>query len=167
MSMVVIMFAYKKQIKIKNGERSGIMFRPDYMMLSRYDSKRKRFRRRRIIPLSHNQLPEDIADLLTNPGTYTIAWTEDEACILQALLAEMGIDIRTVRIGLITGYLKAHNIPNKSLTQTAQALGVSHHCPRECVQSLEKVKNRFDVLRRVIKFLIQLNDILLIDGIWV
>lgn len=167
MSMVVIMFAYKKQIKIKNGERSGILFRPDYMMLSRYDSKRKRFRRRRIIPLSHNQLPEDIADLLTNPDTYTIAWTDDEITILKTLLNEMGISARNVHTDLVTGFLKAHTIPYKSLTQTAQALGVSHHCPRECVQSLEKVKNRFDVLRRVIKYLIQLNDILLIDGIWV
>ena len=164
--MIVIMFAFKKQITIKNGKRDGVLCRPDYMIISKYNPKTNSFKRRRIIPLRYNQIPQAVADLMTNPQTYVVALTEDELIILKTLLEEMGISTRNLRLGLITNYLKTTGIPYKSLTQTSQALGVGR-CPREGVRSLALVKKRFDCFRRTIRRLIQLNDILLIDGIWI
>lgn len=166
MRLVVVMFAYKKHITIKNGKRDGVLCRPDYMIISKYNVKTKRFQRRRIIPIRYNQLPQAVADLMTNPRTYVVAWTEDELIIVKTLLEEMGISTRNVRLGLFNGYLKTHGIPYNSLTQTSQALGVGR-CPREGVRSLALVKKRFDIFRKIIRRLIQLNELLIIDGIWV
>lgn len=166
MKMIVIMFAFQKKIKIKNGERDGVLCRPDYMIISKYNVKTKRFQRRRIIPIRYNQLPQAVADLMTNPRTYVVAWTEDELIITKTLLEEMGISARSVRLGLITSYLKTHDVPYKSLKQAAQVLGVGR-CPREGVRSLALVKKRFDCFRKIIRRLIQLNELLIIDGILV
>lgn len=162
--MIVIMFAFKKQITIKNGARGGVLCRPDYMIISKYNAKFKRFGRYRIVPIRHAQLPQDIVDLMTNPQTYVVAWTEDELIIVKTLLEEMGISTRRVRLGLITNYLKTNGIPYKSLTQTAQALGIGR-CPREGVRSLALVKKRFDIFRKIIRRLIVINDLVIIDGI--
>lgn len=76
MKMIVIMFAFKKQITIKNGKRGGVLCRPDYMIISKYNAKFKRFGRHRIVSIRHAQLPQDIVDLMTNSQTYVVAWTE-------------------------------------------------------------------------------------------
>ena len=148
----------------KNGKCGGVLCRPDYMIISKYNPKTNSFKRRRIIPLRYTQIPQAVADLMTNPRTYVVAWTEDELIILKTLLEEMGISTRNVRLGLITNYLKTHGMPYKSLTQASQALGIGR-CPREGVRSLALVQKRFDCFRKIIKQLIVINDLVIIDGI--
>lgn len=166
MKLVAVMFAYKRQIAFKDGKRRCVICRPDYLIISMYNSKTRRFQRLKIVPLRFHPLPQAIVDLMTDPRTYIFAWTDEELLILKALLQEIGISTRSVHLGLITGYLRAHRIPHKTLAKTAQALRVAK-CPREGVRTLSLVKKRFDCFRKIIKRLIQINNLLLIDSIWV
>ena len=164
MKVFVIMFAFKKCIEIKGEERSGAIYRPDFMFISEFDIRTHRYTRRRIVFLKYGYIPKDIAEMLIDKNSVIVMWDKDGKAILHTLIQEAGYNCGKLRLAALRRFLSEHGIPHSSLSSAAKELHLKT-CPRDGVQTISKIGCRFDTLRKVFKTAFIISRLNLIDGI--
>lgn len=164
--IIIVSFSLKRRINKDEEGKHGIIYRPDYMVISVFDTLTRCFLPRRIVHLKHDKLPDDIAEKLVDCKIQIIAWSEDEKAILQTVVQETGRNHDVLRIGRFREYLATIGVPTDSMSAAAKDLGLGK-CPREGVRSLSKVLKRFSMLRKIVKRVFEINDLELIDGIFI
>lgn len=164
MKIYVVTISFKRRIDKNNKERSGVLYRPAFMCVSEFDTKTRKYKRHITIPLQYEHINKEIAEKLIDKNSRIVVWNEDDQTILHTLLQEAGYNSGKLKFIPIRRYLKQHGIPDKSLSITANALGLGT-CPRDGVTSHDKVFERFDTLRKIFKKIIIIDGLDLIDGI--
>ena len=164
--IAIVTFSYKSKTAKDAEGKHGIIYRPDYMIISVFDTSTRRFSPRRIIPLKHDRMPEDVANMLASRKAQIIIWSEEDKALLQMLVQETGRCSGKLRIGRFREYLFTINVPTDSMSAAARDLGIGT-CPREGVRSLIKVLRRFTTLRKIVRKVFRRNDLDLMDGIFI
>ena len=164
--IAIVTFSYKSKTAKDAEGKHGIIYRPDYMIISVFDTSTRRFSPRRIIPLKHDCLPEELARMLSSRKAQIIIWSEEDKALLQMLVQETGRCSGKLRIGRFREYLATIDVPTDSMSAAARDLGIGT-CPREGVRSIAKVLMRFSVLRKIVKKIFKRNDLDLMDGIFI
>jgi len=164
--IAIVTFSYKSKTAKDAAGKHGIIYRPDYMIISVFDTSTRRFSPRRIITLKHDLMPEDVASMLASRKAQIIIWSEEDKALLQMLVQETGRCSGKLRIGRFREYLSTINVPTDSMSASARDLGIGT-CPREGVRSLAKVLRRFTTLRKIVRKVFRRNDLDLMDGIFI
>lgn len=164
--IAIVMFTHKTKATKDAEGKHGIIYRPDYMIISVFDTSTRRFSPRRIVHLKHNRLPDDVAEMLVARRTQIILWSDEDKALLQMLMQETGRYSGKLGVGRFREYLATINVPTDSMSAAARDLGIGT-CPREGVRSLIKVLRRFSVLRKIVKKVFKRNDLDLMDGIFI
>ena len=164
--IAIVTFSFKSKTTEDAEGKHGIIYRPDYMIISTFDVETRRFSPRRIITLKHDRMPEDVASMLASRKAQIIIWSEEDKALLQMLVQETGRYSGKLRIGRFREYLATINVPTDSMSAAARDLGIGT-CPREGVRSIVKVLMRFSVLRKIVKKIFKRNDLDLMDGIFI
>lgn len=164
MSIFLLTISYKRRIDGSGDERTGVLFRPEFMLISEFDTNTNKYTRYKNIPLKREYIPRVTAEKLISKDARIVVWSEDEKSILHTLVQEAGFNSGKLEFIPIREYLRQHDIPDKSLASTAKALHLGN-CPRDGVTSYDKLFKRFDTLRKIFKKIIHIDGLDLIDGI--
>ena len=164
MKLILVILSYKKETIITDDKKRSKLHRPDYLLLSEFDSATSRFGRIKLIITRNEKLPPYLVKKMVDRNTLVTTWDNDEMTLLKKLIGEAGTDPATVNTDTLKDYLNKNVFPCATLYQASQKFDIKS-CPRDDARTLPKVKCRIKVTKKIITKLLRRNKLHLFDSI--